>query len=154
MDTLVRSTVSRNTWAIMKEFKVLPTDERFKRLTLAQREWIVKNMIEDVEVTKRAERGEESEGTFKDTSKEFDDFFNRTGDFRHSVDSSSDDDVLSGDEIYSQVVAKTNAEYNAMIDTRIQNAIKEKDGKLESVELEQKHHIQELAKKYKGFNPE
>ncbi|MGI4453339.1 hypothetical protein ACR2VR_26815, partial [Klebsiella pneumoniae] len=48
MESIVKQPLSRNLWAIMKEFNVLPTEQRFKDLDDYQIEFIIGNMNRDV----------------------------------------------------------------------------------------------------------
>lgn len=147
MDTVVESVVSRNTWAIMKEFKVLPTDPRFKSLTIAQREWIIRNMILDTQELKNAQEGKESTKGYRDTSKDFDKFFEKRGEYRHAVD--IDDDSLSGDEIYEQVKDMTeDSTYDENLEAKIRNAIADKELEEENIKRQQADSMNKLQQKY------
>lgn len=52
-------------WLIMRKFNVLPTEERFTKLTELQISYIVENMIEDAEQAKNPSK--ESDEDFYDT---------------------------------------------------------------------------------------
>lgn len=130
----------------MKEFKVLPTDSRFKRLTIAQREWIIQNMIMDNQELKAAQEGRETVKGFRDSSKEFDEFFKGKGRYKHNVDVNDD---ISGDEIYEQVKARTeDSTYDENLDAKIRNAIADKEDEEANIKRQQEYDVNELNKKY------
>lgn len=70
MESLIEANISRNLWAIMKEFKVLPTNPDFQRLTRDQVEYIISNMNKDAEIFSMISKGldPEKQVTDKDTS--------------------------------------------------------------------------------------
>lgn len=131
-------------WAIMKQFRVLPTDPRLKALTYAQREFIIASMLQDNE-----EQREQMEAQAKGGEvipKVTDDTF----------DDTPNDIDIDPDEIYSQVVAKTeDKEYDKNLTTKLENAIKTKDITLEDVQRTKDRAFQQLseeAKKALGIN--
>lgn len=66
MHGLSRIPYSRNLWLIMKEFNVLPTDERWLKLTDMQIDWILNSMQRDGEELERRSSGMELEAEFQD----------------------------------------------------------------------------------------
>lgn len=53
-------------WAIMKEFKVLPTDQRFQDLSMHQINFIIASMNYDVKLQERANKGIDINTTIED----------------------------------------------------------------------------------------
>lgn len=53
-------------WAIMKEFKVLPTDQRFQDLSMHQINFIIASMNYDVKLQERANKGIDISTTIED----------------------------------------------------------------------------------------
>ena len=70
MESIVKQPLSRNLWAIMKEFNVLPTEQRFKDLDDYQIEFIIGNMNRDVyehnKQLKQAQKGGKYDSQFED----------------------------------------------------------------------------------------
>ncbi|AEJ79731.1 RNA polymerase beta subunit [Staphylococcus aureus bacteriophage Sb-1] len=70
MESIVKQPLSRNLWAIMKEFNVLPTEQRFKDLDDYQIEFIIGNMNRDVyehnKQLKQAQKGGKFDSQFED----------------------------------------------------------------------------------------
>lgn len=66
MKGLVRNSYSRNLWAIMDKFKVLPSDPAWQALTQEQVEWILYNMERDAEEQVRRAKGMKLDSEFQD----------------------------------------------------------------------------------------
>jgi len=63
---LSRTNYMRNLWAIMKEFKILPTSEDFRSLSDAQIDLIIYSMLEDNRQMDLARRGVKEDGNYFD----------------------------------------------------------------------------------------
>lgn len=59
MQSLVKENYARNMWAIMKEFKVLPTEERFQKLDFYQIAFIIESMNRDNWLEYQASKGQQ-----------------------------------------------------------------------------------------------
>ena len=59
MESLVKTPYARNMWAIMKEFKVLPTEKRFQDLTYEQMDFIIASMNRDSWLEYQASKGQQ-----------------------------------------------------------------------------------------------
>lgn len=68
MQALVKRPLSRNMWAIMREFKVLPTDPNFKNLDSYQIQFIIESMNLDAREMERRSKGYDSTVEDDDTS--------------------------------------------------------------------------------------
>lgn len=66
MKALVKTNYARNLWALMREFKVLPTDPRWLELTDEQIEFMLYSMERDVVEADRARRGIQVDGEYED----------------------------------------------------------------------------------------
>lgn len=66
MQSIARSQDARNIWAVMKEFKVLPTSEEFKKLTGEQIDFIIASMNYDAKIQERISRGVDINTTMED----------------------------------------------------------------------------------------
>lgn len=69
METIAKVPLSRNLWAIMKEFNVLPTEQRFKDLDDYQIEFIIANMNKDYDEIVKAQKGKNYDSEFEDDDK-------------------------------------------------------------------------------------
>lgn len=63
---VARNQMSRNLWAIMKEFKVLPTNSDFQKLTGEQIEFIIASMNYDAKLAERQAKGIDINTTMED----------------------------------------------------------------------------------------
>ncbi|AXF38333.1 tape measure chaperone [Staphylococcus phage Quidividi] len=68
MQAIVKRPLSRNMWAIMREFKVLPTDPNFKNLDSYQIQFIIESMNLDAREMERRSKGYDSTVEDDDTS--------------------------------------------------------------------------------------
>lgn len=91
MDALVREPLSRNMWAIMKEFKVLPTDDRFKELTGHQVNFILSSMGYDNKLLERARKGIDINSTMEDTDESW--WYASHEDFEPLVEGHDEEDI-------------------------------------------------------------
>lgn len=110
---MARRPVSRNLWYIAKEFKVLPTDERFQDLTDEQYGWIMKNMQIDADIERRRAKGQDPNEAFQDYDEEW--FGAKESEFEPLKDSHDEE------EIAKQVDELTNAEYLQKVRAKFDN---------------------------------
>lgn len=59
METLVKEPYARSMWAIMKEFKVLPTEKRFQDLTYEQMSFLIESMNRDSWLASQMAKGKQ-----------------------------------------------------------------------------------------------
>lgn len=67
MKSIAKRPLSRNLWAIMKEFKILPTNPDFQALTEMQVGFIMENMSIDAEYREMIAKGQNPDEHFKDS---------------------------------------------------------------------------------------
>lgn len=138
MSELVRSTPARNLWLICKQFNVLPNDPLIVNMSYPIREFIINSMLLDVEESKMAERGEESDSRVVDKTQNTNVF--EAGGGKLVED---DDDP---DDIYEQVKAKTkDKEYDRMLDSKIEASIHEQELKLDNIRRQQEIAIKNMS---------
>lgn len=143
MDRLVKNPLSRNLWHIMKEFKVLPTDERFVNLSDEQIGFILGNMVYDNKLEEQARKGINPDSYFED---EEDGYW--TQDINEFVALKEDHDE---EDIAKQVETLTNKEELAKVRERFNsteewNDFMEKGGAL-AERVEKEKYLQEKLDK-------
>lgn len=126
MKQVVRDDYARTIWYILRTFHVLPTDERFKRLTTTQIDFIIASLNEDARQARIANGSENADMQATDNSKDYEEMYNAN----HKVDLVDKRDNL--DDIYEQVKRMTlakgseYADYDSKLDKKIATAIAEK----------------------------
>ena len=145
MDKVIKNPLSRNLWHIMKEFKVLPTDERFTNLSDDQIGFILGNMIYDNKLENQARKGVNPESYYEDEEEEY-----WTQDIKDFEALKEEHDEL---DIAKQVESLTNKEELAKVRERFKtteewNDFMEKGGALAERAEKEKYLQEKLTKMY------
>ncbi len=91
MNALVKENVARNLWTIMKEFKVLPTEQRFQELTGQQIDFIISSMNYDHRLQERARKGLDVNSTLEDNDESW--WYASHEDFEPIVEGHDEEDI-------------------------------------------------------------
>lgn len=145
MDMVVKSPLSRNLWHIMKEFKVLPTDERFISLSDDQIGFILANMVYDNRLEEQARKGVDPESYYED---EEDGYWTQDIKDFEALKEGHDEESIA-----KQVEALTNKEELAKVRERFStttewNDFMEKGGALAERAEKEKYLQEKLTKMY------
>lgn len=151
---LVKLPYARNNWAIMKEFKVLPTDERFLNLTIEQKAFILENMELDAKEHSRALKGLSSKDVYEDDEKFWDkpysEFNPAEGVDQKNVATQLDNLFEKEDVAKAKARFKNTEEYVKYLDEGGEHAKRMVTDNYMEEQLKQAYEDVERINKYKG----
>lgn len=145
MGKVVKNPLSRNLWHIMKEFKVLPTDERFINLSDDHIGFILGNMVYDQKLEDQARKGVNPDSYYED---EEDEYWNQPIEDFEALKEEHDELAIA-----EQVEALTNKEELAKVRERFKsteewNEFMDKGGALAERAEKEKYLQEKLTKMY------